>query len=49
MNINFGLFPPLSAGEANVENRLGRKVAIGARAARELDDWLGEHYTHAAE
>jgi methylenetetrahydrofolate--tRNA-(uracil-5-)-methyltransferase len=49
MNINFGLFPPLAAGEANAENRLGRKAAIGARAARELDDWLGAQHWHAAE
>ncbi len=41
MNINFGLFPPLAADAANVENRLGRKAAISLRAERELESWRG--------
>jgi methylenetetrahydrofolate--tRNA-(uracil-5-)-methyltransferase len=49
MNINFGLFPPLAADEANVENRLSRKAAISLRAERELDNWLGLDHTPAAE
>jgi methylenetetrahydrofolate--tRNA-(uracil-5-)-methyltransferase len=55
MNINFGLFPPI-AGNApggktlrGGEKALSRKTAIGLRAARDLDAWLGAHKTCAAE
>lgn len=49
MNINFGLFPPLAAGDANSEKSLGRKAALSLRAARELDAWLGGKQSCAAE
>ncbi|HMF06732.1 MAG TPA: FADH(2)-oxidizing methylenetetrahydrofolate--tRNA-(uracil(54)-C(5))-methyltransferase TrmFO, partial [Methylocella sp.] len=49
MNVNFGLFPPIAAGEAIVGNRLGRKAALSLRAERELDKWLGQHHMRAAE
>jgi methylenetetrahydrofolate--tRNA-(uracil-5-)-methyltransferase len=49
MNINFGLFPPLAAGDADLEKSLGRKAALSLRAARELDAWLGGKQSCAAE
>ncbi len=49
MNINFGLFPPISAPDAGRENASGRKAAISLRAERELDAWLGAHQVRAAE
>jgi methylenetetrahydrofolate--tRNA-(uracil-5-)-methyltransferase len=49
MNVNFGLFPPLAAGEANETNRHGRKAALSLRAARELDSWLRQRHMRAAE
>jgi methylenetetrahydrofolate--tRNA-(uracil-5-)-methyltransferase len=54
MNINFGLFPPIEGDpqcrpSRGREKALGRKAAIGVRAARDLDAWLGAHKTCAAE
>jgi methylenetetrahydrofolate--tRNA-(uracil-5-)-methyltransferase len=55
MNINFGLFPPLaenlpsSKTSRDGEKALSRKAAIAARAARDLDSWIGVHHTRAAE
>ncbi len=49
MNINFGLFPPLAGTLHGKETALSRKAAIAARAARDLDSWIGAHQTRAAE
>ena len=55
MNINFGLFPPLAGNlpssktSRDGEKALSRKAAIAARAARDLDSWIGVHHTRAAE
>ncbi len=55
MNINFGLFPPLAGNlpssktSRGGEKALSRKAAIAARAARDLDSWIGVHHTRAAE
>jgi methylenetetrahydrofolate--tRNA-(uracil-5-)-methyltransferase len=55
MNVNFGLFPPLPAGEPKREKgvrgnkTLARKQAISARALADLDHWLaGDAATAAA-
>jgi methylenetetrahydrofolate--tRNA-(uracil-5-)-methyltransferase len=45
MNVNFGLFPPLSAGTA----RNARKGALCARALTDLDAWIARAMPHAAE
>ena len=54
MNINFGLFPPIEGDPRGkklrgAEKDLSRKAAIGVRAARDLDAWLGMNKTCAAE
>jgi len=55
MNVNFGLFPPLPAGEPRREKgvrgsrTLARKQALSARALADLDRWLaGDAATAAA-
>jgi methylenetetrahydrofolate--tRNA-(uracil-5-)-methyltransferase len=55
MNVNFGLFPPLPAGEPKREKgvrgskTLARKQAMSARALADLDRWLaGDAATAAA-
>jgi len=55
MNVNFGLFPPLPAGEprrvkgVRGSKTLARKQAISARALADLDRWLaGDAATAAA-
>ncbi len=45
MNINFGLFPPLTSGVA----RNARKPAICARALADLDSWITAAVPRAAE
>jgi len=45
MNVNFGLFPPLSAGAA----RNARKGALCARALADLGAWTAATVRHAAE
>ncbi|MEE8141337.1 MAG: FADH(2)-oxidizing methylenetetrahydrofolate--tRNA-(uracil(54)-C(5))-methyltransferase TrmFO, partial [Alphaproteobacteria bacterium] len=44
MNVNFGLFPPIEAGDAGGRRPRGRerKQALSARALKDLDAWLGE-------
>ena len=44
MNVNFGLFPPIEAGDAGGRRPRGRerKQALSARALKDLDGWLGE-------
>ena len=57
MNVNFGLFPPLTeavVGEAGKrlrgpEKSTARKKALSRRAERDLDLWLGEMLAVAAE
>ena len=44
MNVNFGLFPPLSAGKAH-----DRKRVLSNRALSDLNTWLGGTARHAAE
>ena len=41
MNVNFGLFPPLSAG-GKIRGK-DRKQAMSARALEDLAGWLGEN------
>jgi methylenetetrahydrofolate--tRNA-(uracil-5-)-methyltransferase len=54
MNVNFGLFPPLPAGEprrlkgARGGKTLARKQAMSARALADLDRWLAGDATTAA-
>jgi methylenetetrahydrofolate--tRNA-(uracil-5-)-methyltransferase len=45
MNVNFGLFPPLTAGA----RRDARKQALCARALADLDGFIGAAMPHAAE
>ncbi len=45
MNINFGLFPPLTSGVA----RNAKKPAICARALADLDSWIAAAVPRAAE
>jgi methylenetetrahydrofolate--tRNA-(uracil-5-)-methyltransferase len=40
MNVNFGLFPPLSASEGGSQRGKERKQALAARALRDIDGWL---------
>ena len=57
MNVNFGLFPPLSekvVGDGGKrlrgpEKSVARKKALSHRAARDLDAWLGTGVAIAAE
>ena len=57
MNVNFGLFPPLSEAVVNEggkrlrgpEKSAARKRAMSRRAARDLDAWLGHPEAIAAE
>jgi methylenetetrahydrofolate--tRNA-(uracil-5-)-methyltransferase len=57
MNVNFGLFPPLSGGSATkdgkrlrgTEKAAAKKAALSARAAADLDAWLGSAGPIAAE
>ncbi len=42
MNINFGLFPPLSDGAVSRANRGERKPLLSRRALTDLAAWLGE-------
>jgi methylenetetrahydrofolate--tRNA-(uracil-5-)-methyltransferase len=54
MNVNFGLFPPLPAGEPKREKgvrgskTLARKQAMSARALAHLDHWLAGDAANAA-
>jgi methylenetetrahydrofolate--tRNA-(uracil-5-)-methyltransferase len=54
MNVNFGLFPPLPAGEPKREKgvrgsrTLARKQAMSARALADLDHWLAADAATAA-
>lgn len=41
MNINFGLFPPLSERFRGPDKSRNKKLAITARAKADLDAWLG--------
>ena len=45
MNVNFGLFPPLTAGAG----RKDRRRAVARRALGDLDGWLGRRAPAAAE
>jgi methylenetetrahydrofolate--tRNA-(uracil-5-)-methyltransferase len=57
MNVNFGLFPPLTeplvaAGEKRLrgpEKSAARKKALSLRAARDLEAWIGAGCALAAE
>ena len=55
MNINFGLFPPLSAEAAGAgrgkgkERGAAKKRALSARALADLDAWLAAPKHNAAE
>jgi methylenetetrahydrofolate--tRNA-(uracil-5-)-methyltransferase len=49
MNVNFGLFPPLSAAAAGRKGRAERKPALAARALADLDRWLNAATPAAAE
>jgi methylenetetrahydrofolate--tRNA-(uracil-5-)-methyltransferase len=57
MNVNFGLFPPISGGFATREGRrlrgtekaAAKKAALSARAEADLALWLGSAATIAAE
>ena len=60
MNVNFGLFPPVTVErrpkhpEPRPDGRrwtkaLARKTAMSARALTDLDDWLGSKHSIAAE
>ncbi len=57
MNVNFGLFPPLSGGLAakegkrprGAEKAAAKKAALSARAEADLAAWLGSSSTLAAE
>jgi methylenetetrahydrofolate--tRNA-(uracil-5-)-methyltransferase len=58
MNVNFGLFPPLTEALAKdaagkrlrgPEKTVARKRAITARALRDLGQWLGHPASEAAE
>ena len=57
MNVNFGLFPPIDAPLAGTDGKklrgpekgVARKQAMSARAARDLDAWLGGAKAIAAE
>jgi methylenetetrahydrofolate--tRNA-(uracil-5-)-methyltransferase len=42
MNVNFGLFPPLSDGTVTRANRGERKPMLARRALADLAGWLGE-------
>jgi folate-dependent tRNA-U54 methylase TrmFO/GidA len=44
MNVNFGLFPPLSGGKAH-----DRKRVLSSRALNDLNAWLQGTARHAAE
>ncbi len=41
MNVNFGLFPPITAPDGKRIKRKERKPAVSARALADLDAWLG--------
>ncbi|MFM2044323.1 MAG: glucose inhibited division protein [Pseudomonadota bacterium] len=51
MNVNFGLFPPIEARQANGKELHGkdRKRAYTSRALADLDHWLGRLPAQAAE
>ncbi|MEO8669295.1 MAG: methylenetetrahydrofolate--tRNA-(uracil(54)-C(5))-methyltransferase (FADH(2)-oxidizing) TrmFO, partial [Bauldia sp.] len=55
MNVNFGLFPPITVGKpdgvrrSGAEKGLARKRALSARALTDLDRWLGLPEVEAAE
>ena len=60
MNVNFGLFPPVTVprqpkhAKPRSDGRrwtkaLARKTAMSARALADLDDWLGSEHSVAAE
>lgn len=41
MNVNFGLFPPITAPDGKRVKRKERKPALSARALADLDGWIG--------
>ncbi len=47
MNVNFGLFPPIDAGDARLR-KADRKPALAVRALADLDRWLGRKPADAA-
>jgi methylenetetrahydrofolate--tRNA-(uracil-5-)-methyltransferase len=54
MNVNFGLFPPLSAPPPKVKAERGRKTlarkhALATRALADLERWLAGGASIAAE
>jgi methylenetetrahydrofolate--tRNA-(uracil-5-)-methyltransferase len=53
MNINFGLFPPIGAAERHkgkaAERSSKRKHALSVRALADLDRWLAQRASIAAE
>jgi methylenetetrahydrofolate--tRNA-(uracil-5-)-methyltransferase len=53
MNVNFGLFPPLTAtspgGPRHADRGLGKRQAISSRALADLEAWLGVGASEAAE
>ncbi len=48
MNVNFGLFPPLPAGDVKPLRGAARKQALACRALADLDAWLGRARAAAA-
>jgi methylenetetrahydrofolate--tRNA-(uracil-5-)-methyltransferase len=55
MNVNFGLFPPVSVARppgkrlSGSDKAIARKKAMSARALADLDHWLGRSTVAAAE
>jgi methylenetetrahydrofolate--tRNA-(uracil-5-)-methyltransferase len=55
MNVNFGLFPPITVARAPREKGvraskgLDRKRALATRALAEIDTWLAQRTSIAAE
>ncbi len=48
MNVNFGLFPPLSDGAVTRANRGERKPLLARRALADLEAWLGDLHPRRA-
>ncbi|MDP1840682.1 MAG: methylenetetrahydrofolate--tRNA-(uracil(54)-C(5))-methyltransferase (FADH(2)-oxidizing) TrmFO [Reyranella sp.] len=48
MNVNFGLFPPLSPDAGAPTKGKERKQAMSARALKDFDNWLGQQHAPIA-
>lgn len=49
MNVNFGLFPPLTDARGGRRGKQDRKRAYTARAKASLNNWIAGQHAHAAE